>query len=129
MQLHNKNSQALNAVTKITLANARVGNQRAAENSKLRGQAMPNKIFAIYDNVADSIIGGLHLHPHHAPAIRMFGDVATLPNSSIGLHPEDFDLLLLGVLNEDHTITPCKEIILAGATWAAAQKPHLAKEA
>lgn len=87
------------------------------------------KIFAIYDHVADAIIGGLHLHRHQASAIRMFGDIATLPDSSIGLHPEDFDLLLLGVLNDDHTITACKEIILAGAVWSAAQKPHLSKEA
>lgn len=83
------------------------------------------KIFAVYDNVADLIIGGLHIHPHQAPAIRMFGDIAALPNSQIGLHPADFDLLLLGVLNEDHTITPCKETILTGATWAAAQQPQL----
>lgn len=78
-------------------------------------------IYAIYDNVAQAIIGGLHIQPHAAPAIRMFGDVAALPNSSIGLHPADFDLVQLGVLNEDNTITPQKEIILTGANWAAAQ--------
>lgn len=83
---------------------------------------MPKEIYAIYDNVAQAIIGGLHLHSHAAPAIRMFGDVAALPNSQIGLHPGDFDLLVLGVLNEDNTISPQKETILMGATWAAAQK-------
>lgn len=82
---------------------------------------MPKQIYAIYDNVAESIIGGLHLHPHPAPAIRMFGDVAALPNSQIGLHPADFDLQLLGTLNDDNSITPHKETILTGATWAAAQ--------
>lgn len=82
---------------------------------------MPKLIYAIYDNVAEAIIGGLHLHAHAAPAIRMFGDVATLPNSQIQLHPSDFDLLLLGVLNEDNSISPCKETILTGATWSAAQ--------
>lgn len=86
---------------------------------------MPKLITAIYDNVAQAIIGGLHLHSHSAPAIRMYGDVAVLPNSQISLHPQDFDLLLLGTLNDDNTIVPCNETIVTGANWAAAQQPTL----
>lgn len=82
---------------------------------------MPKGIYAIFDNVADAIIGGLHLHPHGAPAIRMFSDVALMPDSQIGRHPNDFDLLRLGQLNEDSTITPEKEVIMTGANWSAAQ--------
>lgn len=86
---------------------------------------MQKQIYAIYDNVAQDIIGGLHLHSHAAPAIRMYGDVAALPNSQIGLHPADFDLILLGILNDDQTITPVKEIALSGSQWQAAQQPKL----
>lgn len=81
-------------------------------------------IYAIYDNVAESLLGNglLHLHAHDAPAIRMFGDVASMPQSPIALHPQDFDLIKIGVLNDDNTITPVSEIVLTGANWSAAQK-------
>lgn len=86
---------------------------------------MPRQIYAIYDNVAEEIIGGLHLHPHQAPAIRMFGDIAKLPNSQIGMHPQDFDLLLLGTLLDDNSIEPSKRVvpIITGEAWSAAQQP------
>lgn len=86
---------------------------------------MPRQIYAVYDNVAEEIVGGLHLHPHQAPAIRMFSDVAKLPNSQIGLHPADFDLLLLGTLLDDNTIESAKKNIpiITGAAWLAAQQP------
>lgn len=83
---------------------------------------MPKLIYAIHDNVAGAIIGGLHLHPHSAPAIRMFSDIATMAESQIARHPNDFDLLLLGTLNEDNTISPVHEIVLRGAVWSAAQQ-------
>lgn len=87
---------------------------------------MPRQIYAIYDNVAEAIIGGLHLHPHQAPAVRMFGDIAKLPNSQIALHPQDFDLLMLGTLLDDNTIEPAKKVIpiITGAAWSAAQQPQ-----
>lgn len=82
---------------------------------------MHKQIFAVYDNVAEAILGGLHLFPHKAPAIRMYSDIATMQDSQVARHPNDFDLLLLGVIDEDGTIIATKEIILTGATWAAAQ--------
>lgn len=83
---------------------------------------MLKRIYAIYDNVAEAIIGGLHLHSNAAPAIRMFGDVALMPNSSVQLHPSDFDLIQLGTIQEDGTITEStRTLVLTGATWAAAQ--------
>jgi hypothetical protein len=78
-------------------------------------------IYAIYDNVAEQIIGGLHVFPHQAPAIRMYGDIAAMPDSTIGKHPHDFDLIQVGILNDDTTITPVKETVLTGAQWSAAQ--------
>lgn len=85
---------------------------------------MPKQIYAIYDNVSEMIIGGLQLHAHAAPAIRTFGDIAVMQDSQIGRHPNDFDLICLGTLNDDNTITSQHGIVLSGATWAAAQTPR-----
>lgn len=81
-------------------------------------------IYAVYDNVAESIIGGLQLHYHDAPAIRMYSDIANMPNSTIGMHPQDYDLLDLGTLNDNATVTPERRTVLTGAAWLASQKPQ-----
>lgn len=82
-------------------------------------------IYALYDNVAQAIVGGLILHYHDAPAIRNYSDIANIPGSTVGEHPGDYDLLDLGTLNEDATITAEKRTVLTGAAWVAAQKPKL----
>lgn len=85
----------------------------------------PTKIiYAVYDNVADDILGGLHIHRHEAAAIRFYGDIATLPDSLIGKHPQDFDLVQLGHINRHGRIVGEFRIVLTGAQWAAAQQPR-----
>lgn len=61
-------------------------------------------IYAIIDKKADAIIGGLQLHKHEAAAVRVFVDIASDPNTMVARHPEDFDLIAIGALMEDHTI-------------------------
>lgn len=39
--------------------------------------------------------------PNNAAAIRMFGDTCADPKTMFGAHPEDFDLYVLGEMNED----------------------------
>lgn len=58
----------------------------------------------------------------------MFGDIASDPQTTIARHPQDFDLLLLGILEDAVGITPTKETVLTGATWSAAQQPIGEKE-
>lgn len=55
-----------------------------------------NNIYAVYDKLAQSIIGGLHLLANDASAIRFFGDILQEQNSRLAAHPEDYDLISLG---------------------------------
>lgn len=83
------------------------------------------KIYAILDTVADTIIGGLTIHKHDAAAIRFFADVASMPDSRVGQHPHDYNLMCLGCITTDNTIEADDTLILSGASWAAAQKIKL----
>lgn len=81
-------------------------------------------VYAILDNKAKAIIGGLQLHSHEAAAIRTFTDIATTPNTMLQKHPEDFDLICLGHLDEDelHMVAMARHIvIMKGAAWKATQ--------
>lgn len=81
------------------------------------------RIYAIIDTKADALIGGLQLHAHEAAAVRTFGDVAADPQTMLARHPDDFELVCLGKLNDDHTITAMEQhlVIITGAAWKAAQ--------
>lgn len=83
---------------------------------------MRTGIYAIYDNLAKAILGGLHLYKHDAAAIRFFSDIATTANTQINKHPSDFDLVRLGFLENEVELTPLHEVILTGANWLAAQQ-------
>lgn len=94
---------------------------------------MRTGIFAVLDTVKQSIIGndpgGLMLHKHPASAIRMFTDALSDPQTILHKHPDDFDLVHLGYLEEDNTITvqPGPDnIVLSGKQWRISQaQPEL----
>lgn len=80
-------------------------------------------IYGVYDNKAEAIVGGLYLFRQDAAAIRMFGDIASDPKTLVGMHTEDYDLLLLGMLQENSTLTATDPIkVMTGAAWLAAQQ-------
>lgn len=84
-------------------------------------------IYAIYDTKAQDLLGPPTLFAHAAPAVRWFGDVATLPDSQVGKHIHDFELVRLGYYDLDLDadkpfIAPDFEVILTGTAWAAAQQ-------
>lgn len=59
-------------------------------------------VTAIYDNVAESLVGQvLMLHAHEAAAIRMFRDILSNKDSDIGRHPHDYDLFQLGIIHDE----------------------------
>lgn len=86
-----------------------------------------NTIYAIYDNVAKSLAGGLYLHKHEASAVRFFADVASDPQTMVAKHPQDFDLVRLGHLR-DLVITQDYATVLKGSTWIAAHTAALEEE-
>lgn len=78
-------------------------------------------IYALFDNVANAIVGGLILHYHDAPAIRTYTDIANIPESTVGMHPQDYDLLDLGTINDNGIITADRRTVLTGAAWIASR--------
>lgn len=78
-------------------------------------------VYAVIDNITKEILGGLHLHKHEAAAIRFFTDVATLPNSMIAQHPNDYALWRLGYITLEQTLEAHHELIITGGTLAATQ--------
>lgn len=90
---------------------------------------MRTGIYAVLDLVAQIIIGnapgGLMLHKHPAAAVRMFTDALSDPQMIFNKHPEDFNLVLLGHLNDDNTLDalPELEVVLAGKQWKLSQEP------
>lgn len=79
-------------------------------------------VYAINDTVAAQLVGGLYAHKHEAAAVRFFCDVAAMPDSLVGKHPQDFDLIRLGFVTHEHELVPDPAVILKGSTWAAAQQ-------
>lgn len=92
---------------------------------------MRTGIYAIYDTKAQLYVGGLQLHRHDAAAVRVFDDLARDNQTLIGRHPADFNLLLLGHLEDDNCMTSNAEdlndhehpVIMNGTQWAAINQP------
>lgn len=84
-------------------------------------------IYTVYDNKAMSIIGMLMTHAHEAAAIRAFTDIVNDERSMLARHPEDFDFIRLGWL-EDTTITPDFAVVISAQAYLATRKPELVKE-
>lgn len=85
-------------------------------------------VYAIIDTLAESMIGSgnaLTMHHRDETAIRMFTDVALSPGNLVNMHPEDFSLIQLGYINENHQLEPLptNRVVLTGAAWKAAQEP------
>lgn len=81
------------------------------------------RIYAIRDRVAEAF-GPLMTFPHDAPAIRAFSDVAVDPNTQVGRHPDDFELLELGVLDDSASEIVSQvpaRVVITGTQWRAAQ--------
>lgn len=86
---------------------------------------MTKGIYIIRDTVAETAVGGPLVFPHHAVAVRFFGDVAKDPQSVINRYPKDHSLLYIGMFDEQTaTITPVEttQVIITGEAWLAMQE-------
>lgn len=78
-------------------------------------------IYAIYDKLAEDIIGGLHLHNAEATAIRWFADIVTDKRTAVAQHPDDYELQCLGSIDRLHlTSSGPFQVITATAIAASA---------
>lgn len=60
------------------------------------------QLYAILDNKANEIVAGLiTVHRNVATALRQHSDALSNPQSELGKHPDDYDLICLGNLVEE----------------------------
>lgn len=92
---------------------------------------MHKLLCVIRDRLAEAC-GPVMLFTAVPAAIRSFSDIAADKQTSVGLHPEDFDLLQIALVDErTGEVTPCSPpvVLLSGVQWLAAQKPRDEPEA
>jgi len=81
------------------------------------------RIYLIVDTLSESAVGPLMLFPHDAPAVRFFNELLADPQTPVGRHPSDHQLLCVGVLLEQTFTIDAdqRSIVHTGAAWLASQ--------
>jgi hypothetical protein len=81
-------------------------------------------VYAIRDKVAESIGQQVWLFKADAAAIRFFHDVLSDAKSYPANHPDDYELLACGVLEDSGCISTdgCPSVIFTGTQWKQAKE-------
>lgn len=79
-------------------------------------------VYAIRDKVAESIGQQVWLFKADAAAIRFFHDVLSDAKSYPAQHPDDYELLSLGILEDDGTFMGAPMVIFSGTQWKQAKE-------
>jgi hypothetical protein len=79
-------------------------------------------VYAIRDKVAESIGQQVWLFKADAAAIRFFHDVLSDAKSYPAQHPDDYELLSLGMLEDDGTFMGAPMVIFSGTQWKQARE-------
>lgn len=83
---------------------------------------MDKKIYAIRDRIANDLAGyyPLIVFRTDAQAVRYFTDSLTADKSALAAHPDDYELIMCGTVEDDGNIhsTP-PTIIITGASMRA----------
>lgn len=82
-----------------------------------------NRLYQLYDLVAENAAGPIMSEKRDGPAIRAFTAVLADPKTLPGQYPDHFALLFLGEQDDQSSeITAIKPIpVLTGAAWLAAK--------
>lgn len=64
------------------------------------------KMYAIFDTVAEVLVGSVMLANNDATATRAFAAAVLNPQQAIGQNPRDFRLLRLGEVSDFGDVTP-----------------------
>lgn len=86
---------------------------------------MQKRLYTVFDTVAGTIVGEILQAINDPPAIRAFHDALKTPNSLIGQHPADFQLLNVGIIDDDGAIyiqDNGRTVVATGAAWLESQK-------
>lgn len=79
-------------------------------------------MYAIRDKVAESIGQQVWLFKADAAAIRFFHDVLSDAKSYPAQHPDDYELLSLGILEDDGSFMGAPMVIFSGTQWKQAKE-------
>lgn len=80
-------------------------------------------LFVVQDLVAQNWIGQVVCERHPAPVIRLFHQLLGDKNTQLSSHPKDYNVVHIGFIDDDGTITPIAPLTIAtGEAWAAAQE-------
>lgn len=79
-------------------------------------------VYAIRDKLAESIGQQVWLFKADAAAIRFFHDVLSDAKSYPAQHPDDYELLSLGILEDDGTFMGAPMVIFSGTQWKQAKE-------
>lgn len=78
-------------------------------------------LFQIFDTVGQTVIGPIIPAHHQAKAIRDFTDILADPKTTLGTHPDDYELLQIGIQDEETgSLDPMvgrPEPVLTGKQW------------
>lgn len=83
---------------------------------------MIKKLYAVYDKVARTLVGGIAQEQHQAPAIRAFYDALNNPQAGLQQHADDYILYELGEIEtETGLILPVLGespiVVATGTAW------------
>jgi len=78
-------------------------------------------LYAIRDKVAESIGQQVWLFKADAAAIRFFHDVLSDGKSYPANHPDDYELVSLGMLDDEGNFMGSPTVIFSGTQWKQAK--------
>lgn len=85
-------------------------------------------IYAIRDRIADDIAGNNHalvIFKSEPQAVRYFGDILAAKDTALSQHPNDYELIACGTIDDDgtiqHALSP--RIIITGTALTELQQP------
>lgn len=83
---------------------------------------MKRRMYQLRDVVAGCLVGPILLERNDAPAVRSFYMAFEDPKSTLGQHPEDYELLCLGEYDDEVGVTePGVALIATGIDWVKLQ--------
>lgn len=89
------------------------------------------KLYVIFDLVAEAFLPPIMVNRSDAPLIRHFYDLLANPDSFFSRHPNDYDLRCIGRIDDEGSIdafgTPV--IVTTGYIWSASNSPKDAPNA
>lgn len=81
-----------------------------------------DRIYALYDLVAESIVGQMFTMKSDGPAVRAFQDTLLNPEHTISKYKKDYVLICFGTIEKDVLVPfPTPQVVITGEAIEALQ--------